>query len=89
MSKFLEGWNRIANEAMLCKTPVIGSGTGGMRELLEGGNQIICDNIQQLREYVDFALSNRDYLGEKGYKFASQFTREKFAERWLRLVDSL
>lgn len=28
MSKFKEGWNRTIHEAMLCKTPVIGSGTG-------------------------------------------------------------
>ena len=39
MSKFKEGWCLTAHEAMLCKTPVIGSGKGGMRELLEGGNK--------------------------------------------------
>ena len=26
MSKFREGWNRTAHEAMLCRTPVVGSG---------------------------------------------------------------
>ncbi len=56
MSKFLEGWNRVAHEAMLCKTPVIGSGTGGMRELLEGGGQIICDKIQDIPEHLNYAL---------------------------------
>ena len=54
MSKFMEGWNRTAHEAMLCKTPVIGSGLGGMKELLEGGKQIICDDFEDLKEKVYF-----------------------------------
>ncbi|GAI24374.1 unnamed protein product, partial [marine sediment metagenome] len=32
MSRFKEGWCITAHEAMLCKTPVIGSGLGGMKE---------------------------------------------------------
>ena len=64
MSKFLEGWNRTAHEAMLCRTPVIGSGTGGMRELLLGGQQIICEDIKTLPEIVDYAIKNAFALGE-------------------------
>lgn len=89
MSKFLEGWNRVAHEAMLCKTPVIGSGTGGMGELLQGGGQIICKNIQDLREHVHFALANAAPLGDKGYRFASQFTIQRFSESWLNLIETL
>jgi len=86
MSRFLEGWNRVAHEAMLCKTPVIGSGTGGMGELLEGGCQIICESIQDIPKHVSFALANADLLGEKGYKFASQFNKQRFSESWLTLI---
>jgi len=89
MSKFLEGWNRVAHEAMLARTPVIGSGAGGMRELLEGGGQIICKKIQKLREHVHFALANAASLGNAGYAFASKFTVQRFSESWLRLVESL
>jgi glycosyltransferase involved in cell wall biosynthesis len=89
MSKFLEGWNRVAHEAMLCKTPVIGSGSGGMGELLEGGGQITCKNIEDLRDHVHFALANAAPLGERGYRFASQFTLQRFAESWLRLIESI
>src|SRR5581483_1567247 len=52
MSKFKEGWCMTAHEAMLCKTPVIGSGLGGMQELLEGGKQIICKDVAMLKEKV-------------------------------------
>jgi len=49
MSKFDEGWCRTAHEAMLCGTPVIGSGRGGMGELLLKGGQIICRDFSSLR----------------------------------------
>ena len=44
-SEFPEGWNRVAHEALLTKTPVIGSGQGGMNELLNKSGQIICRDI--------------------------------------------
>ena len=39
LSEFKEGWNRTIHEAMLLKKPIIGFNSGGMGELLEGGNQ--------------------------------------------------
>ena len=86
MSKFKEGWNRTTHEAMLCKTPVIGSGLGGMRELLEGGAQIICDDFDDLKEKVYYAL-NHPERGEMGYEFAKQFTLKKFSDEWLSLIE--
>ena len=86
MSKFMEGWNRTAHEAMLCRTPVIGSGFGGMRELLEGGNQILCENFDELKDRVLFALDHPE-MGEAGYTFARQFTVQKLAEEWLRVIE--
>jgi glycosyltransferase involved in cell wall biosynthesis len=88
MSKFAEGWNRTAHEAMLCKTPVIGSGLGGMRELLEGGKQIICHRFDELKEKVYYALDHPE-LGERGFEFGAQFTVEKFNEEWLSLVRQM
>jgi glycosyltransferase involved in cell wall biosynthesis len=85
MSKFKEGWNRTAHEAMLCKTPVIGSGFGGMRELLEGGGQIICESLGDLKEKVCDTL-NHPERGERGYEFAKQFTVKRFHEEWLSLI---
>ena len=89
MSKFLEGWNITAHEAMLCKTPVIGSGKGGMRELLEGGRQIICTDFSELAEQIEYALKSKEELGSHGYEFASKYTLEMFESKWLNLVDHI
>jgi glycosyltransferase involved in cell wall biosynthesis len=92
MSQFEEGWCRVAHEAMLCKTPVIGSGKGGMGELLESGKQIICPDFKSLRKEVEFLLNNqekRNQQGEYGYDFVKQFTSERFKESWKNLINEL
>lgn len=90
MSLFKEGWCRTAHEAMFCKTPVIGSGKGGMRELLEEGKQIICEDFSKLREKVEYLLNHpeiREKTGEDGYNFAKKFNLERFQEEWLNLIN--
>jgi glycosyltransferase involved in cell wall biosynthesis len=90
MSKFKEGWCRTAHEAMLLRTPVIGSGLGGMKELLEEGKQIICKDFKQLREEAEFLLKNpdeRNIMGENGYNFAKNFTQGRFNKSWLDLIN--
>lgn len=92
MSKFKEGWCRTLHEAMLLKRPVIGSGQGGMRELLKGGKQIICEDFTSLREKVKYLLSHpeiREELGESGYNFAKNFTKERFKKSWLELIHKI
>jgi glycosyltransferase involved in cell wall biosynthesis len=92
MSQFAEGWCRTAHEAMLCGTPVLGSGKGGMRELLDAGRQIICEDFKTLRATVNGMLHNegkRTELGQAGYEYASQFTYERFQDEWTKLVDKL
>jgi glycosyltransferase involved in cell wall biosynthesis len=92
MSMFKEGWCRTAHESMLSKTPVIGSGLGGMRELLEDGRQIICTNFRGLKKEVQNLLEDsflRKKIGEDGYNFAKNFTPEKFEQDWLNLIDNI
>ncbi|OGP71601.1 MAG: hypothetical protein A2W09_08520 [Deltaproteobacteria bacterium RBG_16_50_11] len=88
MSKFNEGWCRTAHEAMLCKTPVVGSGRGGMEELLEGGGQLICKNFKDLREKVKFATIHQE-MGKTGYQFAKNFTFERFKKDWVGIINSI
>lgn len=90
MSKFKEGWCRTAHEAMLCKTPVVGSGLGGMKELLDGGGQIVCKDFSKLREDVEYAMEHPE-LGEKGYEYASQekFTLSYFEKEWIKLIEEV
>ena len=89
MSQFEEGWCRAAHEAMLCGTPVIGSGKGGMRELLQPGGQVIAENFTEMRTAVQELLANREKRmgrGLAGREFARQFTYERFRDEWVRLV---
>jgi glycosyltransferase involved in cell wall biosynthesis len=89
MSQFREGWNRVAHEAMLVGTPVVGSGMGGMRELLLGGRQLICESSTEIAAFVDCAIENRDKFGMDGRRFARQFSVEKFESDWQNLVARL
>lgn len=89
MSLFDEGWCITAHEAMLCRTPVIGSGRGGMRELLEGGGQFVCSSFDELPTLVQRAMADRARLGEAGYRYASQFTLDRFRREWLALIDTV
>ena len=89
MSTVLEGWNRTAHEAMLCQTPVIGSGSGGMEELLRGGKQIISKEPTQLPELVQNAIQNVHTLSENGYKFAKKFNLHYFDNEWLSLAQNI
>lgn len=92
MSKFKEGWCMTAHEAMLLKTPVIGSGTGGMKELLEEGGQYVCGDLEQLKEKVEHLLkdpSAQKAAKEKGYEYAKQFGMGRFKEEWTNLVSKI
>lgn len=92
MTKFQEGWCRTAHEAMLLKTPVIGSGLGGMGELLKGGGQIICSGFVDLRNKVESLLQNsglRREMGEKGFEYAKRFTEERFKEEWRKVIETI
>jgi glycosyltransferase involved in cell wall biosynthesis len=42
-----EGWNRVAHESMLVKTPVIGYAGGGLGELLQGSNAHIVTSTKE------------------------------------------
>jgi glycosyltransferase involved in cell wall biosynthesis len=89
MSKVTEGWNRIAHEAMLSRTPVIGSGIGGMRELLEKGGQKIITDFAGLPLAVEDALQNKNKFGEQGYSFASRFDHKYFINEWVSTIQKL
>jgi glycosyltransferase involved in cell wall biosynthesis len=92
MSQFNEGWCRTAHEAMLCGTPVVGSGKGGMRELLDKGGQLICDDFEKLGPLVSDLLGDGRKLADmavKGKEYASRFTLDYFKKSWIDLFSSL
>lgn len=92
MTRFKAGWEIVPHEAMLMKTPVIGSGLGGMRELLEGGGQTVCEDFHSLKEKVQHLLDNpqeRRIQGERGYEFAKTFTIERFEKEWREIISKV
>jgi len=92
MSKFKEGWCMTAHEAMLLKTPVIGSGMGGMKELLENGGQIICADFKELKNKVSYLMNNpkeRERIGQMGYDYTKDFSIERFQQKWQDLIKNI
>ena len=84
MSRFLEGWNRTAHEATILGTTVIGSGKGGMKELLEKSNQIICSEFENLKDtVVDVLFENNNCKLDK--HFISTLNLENFKNNWLKI----
>jgi glycosyltransferase involved in cell wall biosynthesis len=84
-SQFKEGWNRVAHEAMMMGVPVIGSGYGGMGELLSGGGQKIIRDCSLLGKSLDEVLKDRE-IGLRGKEFAQTFTRDRFNKACIDLV---
>ncbi len=87
MSTMMEGWNRVAHEALLSKTPVIGSGSGGMKELLEGAGQTITTDFNRLPDLVKNCLADKDTLAEAGYKFVAQYDQAYFKQAWRSIIQ--
>jgi glycosyltransferase involved in cell wall biosynthesis len=88
MSNLLEGWNRVAHEALLCKTPVIGSGAGGMKELLENAKQTIT-LPENLYDRYQFVSNNRQLFTESGYNYVKQFDYTYFNNAWKQAIKNL
>ena len=88
-SRMTEGWNRIAHEAMLCGKPVIGSGKGGMKELLEGGGQTILTDASGLPEAVEHVLANKERYSQSGMNYVKQFDMQYFQHEWIKTISEL
>ena len=89
MSTMPEGWNRIAHEALLSGVPVIGSGSGGMRELLEKSGQVVINNISDLKDSIKFCYENKESLVQHGISYAKQFDLFYFSKSWRNVIESI
>ncbi len=90
LSKIPEGWSRVTHESMLMRTPVIGSGVAGMRELLEDGRQTICTDASELPNLVRDLLADTakmQQMAVDGRTYAEGFTIQKFKQDWLDIID--
>lgn len=92
LTQFRTGWDMTACEAMLFKTPVIGTSIAAMRELLLSSGQTICDDPSLLKSKVEYLLSHeekRKAQGEKGYEFVKNFTTERLQKEWLEVINDV
>lgn len=88
-SRFEEGWNRTAHESILMGTPVIGSRSGGMTELLEKSGQLICENIRDVERNIEIVLQRREQLATSGYAYLKQFDEVYFKNAWIKVIQSI
>jgi len=81
-------------EAMACKKPVIGSRTGGVKELIEDGKNGLKFDIgdyKQLAENINILLENnsiRRKMGNYGYKLVKKkYTWNIVARKYLNIMN--
>ncbi len=89
MSKMTEGWNRTAHEALLCGTPVIGNGKGGMMELLKGGNQFITNSYSGLPGLIEEVLQKKTKMAEDGFNYCKKFDIQYFESKWIKIINAI
>ncbi len=87
MSEFKEGWCRVLHEAAIHGTPILGSGLGGMSELLNIGGYIP-SNKDNLRDHLSTRIKKGSLSKDKIYLYRS-FTLEKFYQAWRSCIGEL
>ena len=87
MSEFKEGWCRVLHEAAIHGTPILGSGLGGMKELLEIGS-FMSSTVNTLSDDFDIIIKEGSLSDDKVNSYRA-FTLERFHEAWRRCVSEL
>ena len=88
MSQMKEGWNRVAHESILCQTPVVGTGLGGMGELLQQTNQTICNDWVTLKRIVHEMIGEKRVVSEDALAYVRSFDVEKFENAWREVLKA-
>ena len=91
-----EAFGRVTVEAMMSMMPVIGSNTGGTKELIKDGfNGLLYEqgNYHDLANKIKYLLENKDKIKEMGtnaYNFAKEnFTAKKNADEIYKLYKEV
>jgi glycosyltransferase involved in cell wall biosynthesis len=87
MSEFKEGWCRVLHEAAIHGTPILGSGLGGMKELLEIGG-FTASSTETLSKDLSIRIKDKLIPSDKMILYRS-FNLEKFYESWRQSVSEI
>ena len=87
------GWNNPVLEAMACKTPVVCTDIGGVRDFARDGETALLVSPKDYKAMANALMKLvkspklRHDLAENAYEGVSQFTWEKTAKRLVELVE--
>lgn len=79
-------------ETMICKVPIITTGTGGIKEYLQDNGIYVSPNenlIDELAHKIDYAYENKEKmnkLAEKAYKNAKRYSLDNYYEDFVDLI---
>lgn len=87
MSEFKEGWCRVLHEAAIHGTPILGSGLGGMMEILEIGG-FKKTTIDTLLNDLNIR-TKEEAISRNKINLYREFTLEKFNNSWCNCINEL
>lgn len=99
LNSYQEGFGLALSEAMMCKTSVVGTRSGGIIDIIKDNETgLLCelDNVSDLANKLSLLLSDkslRDKLASNGHKFAhenyaSYSLSQKYAELIKKVVEN-
>ncbi len=91
LPQFSEGWSRIAHESLICGSPVIGNGKGGMRELLEKTNQPVLEEQQPeaIIALIKQIIASGKRIDKKDSLHARTFDMAYFGQKWEKVISEI
>ena len=87
MSDFKEGWCRVLHEAAMHGTPILGSGLGGMKELMEIGGYFHSTS-DTIKDDLKIYLQDTPVKNNITQKYR-KFTLKRFNKNWLYHINVL
>jgi glycosyltransferase involved in cell wall biosynthesis len=91
-----ESYGRVTIEAMALKKPVIGTNTGGTKELIKDGfNGFLYSpqNYKELAKKIEFFYNNRDKIKEFGnhayFFYKKTFSKKNYGEKIYKIMKKL
>ncbi len=84
-----EGWGLSIMEASASGTPSVAFRVPGVVDTIKNGlNGFLVDDVNEFRDKILHIIKNEDIFVENSRKFAENFTWERTAQMWYRLLNN-